>query len=130
MKYMLALIGDEGDWDDVTPEQMNAVMQEWTEYERQAADAGVYLTGEALQPSASATTLRLEGEERTVTDGPFAETKEQLGGFYVFECENLDEVIEWAKKIPVSGGSIEIRPVMDFTEYGYEPPEARAEASS
>ena len=64
-----------------------------------------------------------------VTDGPFAETKEQVGGFYLIECENLDEALEWAKKVPVPGGGVEVRPVMDYTQFGYEEPKA-AEASS
>ncbi len=64
-----------------------------------------------------------------VTDGPFAETKEQVGGFYLIECENLDEALEWAKKVPVSGGGVEVRPVMDYTQFGYEEPKS-AEASS
>ena len=69
------------------------------------------------------------GGERLVTDGPYAETKEQVGGFYLIECENLDAVIEWAKKAPLSAGGVEVRPVMDYTQYGYDEPQA-AEARS
>jgi hypothetical protein len=123
MKYVLSLIGEEtGDWENVSPDEMKAEMDRWTAYGKELADAGVYVASEALQDSGTATTLRLEGEERVVTDGPFAETKEQLGGFYVIDCESLDEAIEWAKKVPPTGGSVEIRPVMDFTEFGYEEP--------
>ena len=131
MKYLLALHGDESGWEDVTPEDMKAGMAQWNEFGRQATEAGVFLAGEGLQPSSNATTVQIgEGDERVVTDGPFAETKEQLGGFYLLECKDLDEAIEWAKKVPLSDGAIEIRPVMDYTEFGYEEPQARAEASS
>ena len=129
MKYMLTLISEEGGWDDVTPEQMQAEMSRWEAFGKELEQAGAFIAGEGLQESATATTVRLEGDERLVTDGPFAETKEQLGGFYLLECENLDEAIAWAKKVPLSGGGIEVRPVMDYTQYGYEEPQA-AEASS
>jgi hypothetical protein len=131
MRYLLALYGDESGSEDITPEQLKAEMVHWTEFDRQVADAKVLVGGEALQPSPNATTVRIREEnERVVTDGPFAETKEQLGGFYLLDCDDLDAAIEWAKKVPLSSGAIEIRPVMDFTEFGYEPPEARVEASS
>jgi hypothetical protein len=131
MRYLLALYGDESGWDDITPEEMKAQLVHWSEFDRQAADAKVMVGGEALQPSSNATTVRIgEDDARVVTDGPFAETKEQLGGFYLLDCDDLDAAIEWAKKVPLSSGAIEIRPVMDFTEYGYEPPDARVEASS
>ena len=129
MKYMLTLIGEEGGWDDVTPEQMQAEMSRWEAFGKELEQAGAFIAGEGLQESATATTVRLEGDERLVTDVPFAETKEQVGGFYLLECENLDEAIAWAKKVPLSGGGIEVRPVMDYTQYGYEEPQA-AEASS
>ena len=129
MKYMLTLISEEGGWDDVTPEQMQAEMSRWEAFGKELEQAGAFIAGEGLQESATATTVRLEGDERLVTDGPFAETKEQVGGFYLLECENLDEAIAWAKKVPLSVGGIEVRPVMDYTQYGYEEPQA-AEASS
>ncbi len=132
MKYLLALFGDETGWDDVSPEDMKAGMEPWNRFEHEVAGAGAKLAGEGLQPSATATTIKVgEGDERLVTDGPFAETKEQLGGFYLLECEDLDEALEWARKVPLRpGGSIEVRPVMDYTEFGFEPVEAQAEASS
>jgi hypothetical protein len=132
MKYMLALIGDESGWDDVTDEQMRAMMEPWNEFEQRLAEAGAKIAGEGLQPSATATTVKIgEGDDRVVTDGPFAETKEQLGGFYLLECADLDEALEWAKKVPLQpGGSVEVRPVMDYARYGFVEPEARVEASS
>jgi hypothetical protein len=130
MRYMLTLIGEEGGWEDASPEDMKAEMDTWQALGEEMVAKGVFIAGEALQESAAATTLRLEGDERVVTDGPFAETKEQVGGFYLLECENLDEALEWAKKVPSSGGSVEVRPVMDFSEYGYERPDAVEEAAS
>jgi hypothetical protein len=132
MKYLLSLYADESGWDDVTPEEMRAGMEPWSRFEQQAVDAGVKIAGEGLQPSSTATTVKVrEGDDRMVTDGPFTETKEQLGGFYVLECENLDEALEWAKKVPLTpGGSIEVRPVMDYTQFGFEEPTEKAEASS
>jgi hypothetical protein len=107
-------------------------MEPWNEFEQQLVDAGAKIAGEGLQPSATATTVKIgEGDDRVVTDGPFAETKEQLGGFYLLECADLDEALEWAKKVPLQpGGSVEVRPVMDYTQYGFVDPEAKAEASS
>ena len=132
MKYLLALFGDESGWEDATPEDMRDGMEPWNRFEQQVVDAGVKVAGEGLQPSATATTVKVgEDDERIVTDGPFAETKEQLGGFYLLECEDIDQALEWAKRVPLrAGGSIEIRPVMDYTEFGFEPAEAQAEASS
>jgi len=131
MKYMLTLIGEEGGWEDVTPEQMKAEMDRWEEFGKELESAGAFLAGEGLQESATATTVRISegGGERLVTDGPYAETKEQVGGFYLIECENLDAAIEWAKKVPLSDGGVEVRPVMDYTQYGYDEPKA-AEARS
>src|SRR5687767_7013467 len=125
MKYMLILIGEEGEQQDqMTPEQMEEVMKVWSKYDQELSAANAFVSGEGLHPSASATTIKVEGPgEHVVTDGPYAETKEQVGGFYVINCENLDEALEWAKKVPMRpGGSIEVRPVMDFSEFGYEPP--------
>ncbi len=132
MKYLLALYGEEGGWDDVTPEEMQAGMEPWVEYDKAVTDAGVYVGGEALQPSTTSTTVTMSAEgEHLVTDGPFAETKEQLGGFYLLECDNLDAALAWAKKVPLTPpGAIEIRPVMDFSEFGYEHPSESVQSAS
>ena len=130
MKYMLTLIGEEGGWEDVTPEQMKAEMGRWQAFGAELVEAGAFIAGEGLQESATATTVRVgDGDERVVTDGPYAETKEQVGGFYLIECENLDQALEWAKKVPVSGGGVEVRPVMDYTQFGYEEPQAAGASS-
>jgi hypothetical protein len=132
MKYMLSIIGPEGRWDDVTPEEMKAAMGRWTAFERDAADAGVLIAGEGLQESGTATTVRFrEDDEPELTDGPFAETKEQLGGFYLLECADLDAALEWAKKVPARPpASVEVRPVMDYTQFGFERAERVAGVSS
>ena len=124
MRYVLTLIGEEGGWEDASPEDMKAEMDRWTAFGREAADEGVYVTSEALQDSSTATTVRLDAAgEAIVTDGPFAESKEQLGGFYILECDGLDQAVEWAKKLPLTPGVIEVRPAMDYSEYGYVEPD-------
>jgi hypothetical protein len=119
MKYLLTLWGDEARWADRTPEEMQASMREWDAYTVEVKDAGAFLGGEGLQPTATATTVAIQPDgDQIVTDGPFAETKETLGGFYLLECENLDEAIAWARKIPMPGGKVEVRPVMDYEAAG------------
>ena len=117
MKYLLALISEEGGMEDASPEEMKAVMDRWSAYGREAVDKGAFLAGEGLQPSATASTVRIEeGKEPTVTDGPFAETKEQLGGYYLIEARDLNDAIQVAAKIPSARhGSVEVRPIMDTT---------------
>jgi hypothetical protein len=119
MKYMLALIGDEARWDERTPEEIQEAMKHWDAFTQEAIDAGVHVGGEGLQSSATATCVRIpESGEPIVSDGPFAETKEQLGGYYLLDCKDLDEAIAWAKKIPMPGGTVEVRPVMDYEAAG------------
>jgi hypothetical protein len=130
MKYLLTLYGDESRMADRTPEQQAAGMQAWDAYTRDASDAGVFVGGEGLQPSSTATTVRIEESgDPIVSDGPFAETKEQLGGYYLLDCKDLDDALAWAKRIPMPGGNVEVRPVMDYDAVGSESHsnEARAE---
>lgn len=132
MKYLLILQGTEGEEQgNLTPEQMTAMMEPWNQFTQAVTQAGAFLAGEGLYPSASATTVRhQEGGDRIVTDGPYAETKEQIGGFYLLECADLDEALRWAKQVPVGAGSaVEVRPVMDFSEFGYETPDAAVRAA-
>ena len=130
MKYLLALIGDESRWGDRSPEDTRAAMKAWDAYTNEAIEAGVYVGGEGLQPSATATTVKIEENgDHIVTDGPFAETKEQLGGYYLLDCKNLDEALEWAKKIPMPGGNVEVRPVMDYEAAGSSQHTNEAEAA-
>ena len=131
MKYLLALIGDEARYADRTPEELAAGMKEWDRFTRDAIDAGVHVGGEGLQPSSTATTVKIqESGDPIVSDGPFAETKEQLGGYYLLDCKDLDEALAWAKRIPMPGGTVEVRPVMDYDAAGSDlhHNQARAEA--
>jgi hypothetical protein len=131
MKYMLALIADESRFADRTAEQQAEVMKAWDDFTRAAIDAGVHLGGEGLEPSSTATTVRIQASgEPIVSDGPFAETKEQLAGYYLLDCKDLDDALAWAKRIPMPGGTVEVRPVMDYEAAGSElhHNEARTEA--
>jgi hypothetical protein len=119
MKYLLTLWGDESRFAELTPEQMRENMKHWDAYTTAVKEAGAFLGGEGLEPTATATTVQIEPSgDHIVTDGPFAETKEQLGGFYLLDCEDLDEAIGWAKKIPMPGGKVEIRPVLNYEAVG------------
>jgi len=116
MKY-LALIYDAEDKGPApgTPE-FDTYMQRWIAVDKAFKDAGVLVGGEALEPSSTATRVRVRRGKTETMDGPFAETKEQLGGYYILDCENLDEAIKYAAMIPVEEtGTLEIRPIMDLS---------------
>jgi hypothetical protein len=128
MRYMLLIVGDESQYADWSEEDRAAQMKLWDDYTKALVDAGAMVSGEGLQTSTTATTLRVEDGERVLTDGPFAETKEQIGGFYVIDCRDLDEAIDWAARLPSSarGGITEIRPVMDYDAAGMDDPQGAA----
>jgi hypothetical protein len=131
MKYLCTIYGDESQWSDATPEQMGEVMAAYNAFGEEAGAAGVILGGEGLELSSAATTVRVRDGERVLSDGPFAETKEQLGGFYLLECDSLDEAIDWAAKIPgAATGSVEVRPVMNYDAVGGEDARQSATAQS
>jgi hypothetical protein len=114
MRYALLIYASEQEWANQTEEQSEAAYQEYMAFTKDIVDRGLMAGGEALQPTATATTVRVRDGETLTTDGPFAETKDQLGGFYLVDCKDLDEAIEVAARIPdVRRGSIEIRPVME-----------------
>ena len=113
MQYMLLINDDEQVWAKMPDEERNGVYQEYGAYTNELREKGVYVDGNQLQPSTTATTVRVRDDEQVVTDGPFAETKEQLGGYYLIEVESVDEALEWAAKIPSARlGSVEVRPVV------------------
>ena len=115
MKYLLMIYTNEQQDAQRTPEEQEANMGEYFAFTNEIREAGVMLGGEALQPTTTATTVRVRQGQTASTDGPFAETKEQLGGYYLLDCDNLDEAIKWAAKIPgAREGSIEIRPLWEF----------------
>jgi hypothetical protein len=115
MRYALLIYASEQDWASQSEEQAQTQFQDYMAFTKDVVDRGIMRSGEALQPTATATTVRVRNGETLSTDGPFAETKEQLGGFYVVEAKDLDEAIEIAVRIPdVRGGSIEVRPIMEM----------------
>jgi len=117
MQYAILIYSDEKQGANATPEESEAWMGEYNAYTQAMATAGVMKGGEALHPTSAATTVHVKDGKKITTHGPFAETKEQLGGFYLVECPNLDEAIEWAARCPGARvGSIEVRPVMDFSQ--------------
>jgi hypothetical protein len=117
MRYMLIILGDESQYASLSDEERAANGARWADYTKELVDAGKFVSGDGLQSVTTATTLRVENGERVLTDGPFAETKEQIGGFYVIEAKDLDEAIDWAAKLPhAENGTTEIRPVMEYAD--------------
>jgi hypothetical protein len=117
MKYLLTIYGDESGMDEASEEDGREMLEAYTRFGQEAGEAGVLLGGEGLHPSSTATVVRVQDGDRVVTDGPFAETKEQLGGYYLVDCKDQDEAIEWAAKIPgAQHGAVEVRPVMVFAQ--------------
>jgi hypothetical protein len=115
MKYMLLIYGNAAERPNFTPEERQAAMQRWMAFQTEVQAAGVLVSHESLNPVTDATTVRVRDGKRLIADGPFAETHEQLGGYFVLECDDLDEAIAWAEKMPgAQYGSVEIRPVMTF----------------
>jgi hypothetical protein len=115
VRYLLLIYGDESQWGSMSPEDRGGEMESYNAFTQWLRDTGQFEAGEELEPTATATTVRVRDGEKLTTDGPFAETKEQLGGFYMVSCENLDQAIEAASKIPAArGGSIEIRPIVVY----------------
>lgn len=115
MQYLALIYSNEADRDNNTPEQGKEIFAKYMAFNEEAKAAGVFVGGDALMPTSTATTVRMRDGKLLTTDGPFAETKEQLGGYYMLECKDLDEAIRWAAKIPTSvHGSIEVRPLMVF----------------
>jgi hypothetical protein len=114
MQYALLIYGEEQRWAKMPQAQQDKEMAGYREF---GTEFGASIkAGDALQPSGAATTVRIRNGKRLTTDGPFAETKEQLGGFYVVEARDLDAAIAMAAKIPgASAGSVEVRPIMKFS---------------
>ncbi|MFT6291295.1 MAG: hypothetical protein ACJAR2_001897 [Ilumatobacter sp.] len=115
MKYALLLYDTPGNSTEFGTPEMNTEMQQWFAFTNELEAAGKHLGGDALNPVETATTVRVRDGKTVTADGPFAETKETLGGFYLIEADNLDDAIEWASKIPSAPyGSVEIRPIMEL----------------
>jgi len=119
MQYMLLIYDEERVLGSMSDAERDSFMQEYFVYTQSLRDSGAFVNGDALQPTATATTVTVRDGETITTDGPFAETKEQLGGFYLVEAESLDEALDWAAKIPSARiGKVEVRPVMVFDREG------------
>jgi hypothetical protein len=115
MQYMILIYDDEKAMEAMAPEQQQQIFSAYMAYSEEMAKAGVMRAGDALKPIATATTVRVRNGKTLTTDGPFAETKEQLGGYYLIDVPNLEEALKWAAKCPSAAhGSIEVRPVMMF----------------
>jgi hypothetical protein len=121
MQYMLLIYGDEQARDARSEDELAQVMQEYFDFTDSIRESGNFVAGAPLQSTSAATSVRVSEGDTLVTDGPFAETKEQLGGYYLVEAENVDEAIAIAARIPgARHGTIEVRPVAEI------PAEARA----
>jgi hypothetical protein len=129
MKFLALIYNDESIYDDATPEDIAATFAAHGAFSEAAGQTIV--GGEGLQPTATATTVRVRDDERMLTDGPYAETKEQLGGYYLLECKDLDEALNWAAQIPeASNGAVEVRPIMDYEAMGGDAPAVSETAAS
>ena len=112
-QFMLLIYDDETQWARMSEEERDSVMGEYGAFTDELRTAGKMVAGDPLEPTTTAKTVRMRDGQTVMTDGPFAETKEQLGGYYLIEADSLDEALEWAAKIPSARfGSIEIRPVV------------------
>ena len=113
MRYLILIYGKESDWDNIPPEEAGEIMGAYGAYTQKLKSAGVFVAGDELNVVATAKSVRGKGGSQVV-DGPFVDTKEQLGGYYLIDAPNHDEALNWAKQAPsmLHGGGVELRPVM------------------
>jgi len=117
MKYLCLIYDDEKKMAGMSKAEGDAFMGEYFQFTDGIRKSGHYVAGEALQPVGTATTVRVRNGKLSSTDGPFAETKEQLGGFYLIEAKDLNDAMQVASRIPSARfGSIEVRPIMDYSK--------------
>lgn len=113
MQYILLIYGEEGKWANLTPDQLSQEMGAYMAYTQDLVKAGVLVAGDELQPVSTAKTISVDGTKQKVVDGPFAETKETLGGYYLIKAESQEDALAWAAKCPgARHGRIEVRPVV------------------
>ena len=116
MQYVLLIYNEERNWTTVSPEERAALGREYYACTERMLESGHHRAGEGLEPTSTATTVRVRGGQLQTTDGPFAETREQLGGFYLIEAASLDEAAAIAARIPAARpGTVEIRAVIDMS---------------
>jgi hypothetical protein len=130
MRYMLIILGDESQYANLSDEEQAANGARWADYTKELVDSGAFVSGDGLQSATTATTLRVENGERVLTDGPFAETKELVAGYWVWQVRSMEEAVEWAKRCPnpMPGPSdLEIRPFWEAEDFG---PEIAAEVKA
>ena len=115
MQYLLLIYEREADWNAVSEKEKGAIFQEYMAFTQGIMKSGHHRAGDALQPVSTATTVQVRNGKTLTTDGPFAETREQLGGYYLIEAKNLDEAISLAARVPSARyGSVEVRPIMVY----------------
>ena len=119
MRVMVMVPGDENSEAGVMPDEK--LLSEMGNFNEELVKAGVMLAGEGLHPTSKAVRVRFDGDERTVVDGPFTESKELIAGYWLWQVRDMDEAIEWIKRAPFGGGTqIEIRPVFEAEDFGDE----------
>lgn len=117
MKYLALIYSAQGAGPTPNTPEFGQFMTDYQSITKTYQDDGVWVAGEALQDTSTATSIRIRNGKTETMDGPFAETKEQLGGFYMFECDNIDDAIKYASMIPsAKHGTIEVRPIMTFDD--------------
>jgi hypothetical protein len=126
MRFMVIVKADKDTEAGVMPDEK--LLADMGNYNEELVKAGIMLAGEGLHPSSKGVRVRFSGDEKTVIDGPFAETKELVAGFWLWEAKSLDEAVEWVKRAPFEDTEIEIRPVFEADDFGAEfTPELRAQ---
>jgi hypothetical protein len=112
VEYLALVYADEDAWSASTETERSSILESYAGFARDARAAGVMVDGAELAPTSSATTVRVRDAEHVITDGPYAEVREALGGYFILECTSLDAAVEWAARIPAAEhGAIEVRPV-------------------
>ena len=112
MKFMALIYADESAWESFSAVDREAAYEQYRAFAREAGEAGVLAGGDELASTRDATTVRVRNDETLVTDGPYAEVKEALGGYFLLECESMDDALDWAARIPgAEHGAVEVRPV-------------------
>ena len=116
MQYMLLIYGDDSSWETLSADEKRAIGGEYFAFTNELRASGKMVAADQLQPTGTATSVRIRDGKTLTTDGPFAETKEVLGGYYLIDVDSLDEALEWATKLPgAKYGTVEVRPIV--TDY-------------